>query len=266
MKSVKSFLDQPNYRWCTNLSSEESYTLNLEEIPSETAVFPLANSLLFPQAVQALHIFEPRYITMVKNALENHRCISMALLKPGYENDYYDSPEIYSTACLGTIIDHRQLADGRFQIALRGIAAVDLSNELQDINEFRSFSISPRTFEEDLDGSQQLSFRNQFYELLERYFFLQSGLKTDPKSLCADMSFAALLDNLCFLIPFDGTKKMELLRCFRSSERCFLFQNFLELEIDKIKHLAKESSSSSGGGPGPFFPRGTGSGGGPIVH
>jgi len=248
------------------LSSEDKFALSLEDIPSETAVFPLSNSLLFPNAVQALHIFEPRYITMVENALQNHRCISMALLKPGYESDYYDSPEIYSTACLGRIIDQRRLSDNRFQIALQGVTAVDLNNELQDRNEFRTFAISARTFEGDLSSSQELSFRNQFYELLETYFYLQSGLKTDPKSLCADMSFAVLLDNLCFLIPLDTVHKMELLRCSRSSERCFLFQNFLELEIDKMKRLAKNSSSSSGGGPGPFYPRGGGSGGDPVVH
>ena len=247
------------------LSSKDKPFINVENIPAETAVFPLANSLLFPHAGQALHIFEPRYVTMVENALEGDCCITMALLKPGFEKDYHGSPEIYSTACLGRIIDQRRLSDNRFQIALQGIVAVDLSNELTDQKDFRTFSVSARTFEGDLSSSQEVSFRNQFYRLLESYFFLQSGLRTDSETLCADMSFAALLDNLCFLIPLDSEKKMKLLRCSKSSERCFLFQNFLELEIEKMQHLARKDSSSQGGGPGPFFPRG-GSGGSPIVH
>ncbi|MEE2923138.1 MAG: LON peptidase substrate-binding domain-containing protein [bacterium] len=239
--------------------------INVGDIPSQTAVFPLANSLLFPHAVQALHIFEPRYVTMVENALKGDCYISMALLKPGYEKEYHNSPEIYSTACLGRIIDQRRLSDNRFHIALQGVMAVDLSGELEDSNDFRTFSVSARVFEEDLSSAQELDFRNEFYKLLESYFFLQSGLRTDPKTLCADMSFAALLDNLCFLIPLDSEKKMKLLRCSKSSERCFLFKSFLEMEIDKLHRSAEKGPASLEGGPGPFYPRG-GSGGGPIVH
>ena len=235
------------------------------EIPTETAVFPLANSLLFPNAVQALHIFEPRYVSMVENAIAANGCISMALLKPGYEKDYHGSPEIYSTACLGRIIDHRRLSDNRFQIALKGIVAVDLSNELKDENEFRTFALTARICKEDLSSSQQLSFRNHFYDSLKTYFFLQSGLKTDPKTLCEDLSFVELLDNLCFLIPLDSDKKIKLLRSSKTSERCFLFQNFLEVEIEKFRRLAEKDASGQGDGLGPFYPRGN-TDGGPIVH
>ncbi len=267
MRNVKSFPVQLNYPWCIRLDTPDELLINPapEEIPSETAVFPLANSLLFPHAVQALHIFEPRYVGMVENALEGNRCITMALLKPGYETDHDGSPEIYSTACLGKIIDHRRLPENRFQVALQGVIAVDLSKELRDDNEFRSFAVSVREFEQDLSSAQQFTFRNQFYNLLETYFLLQSGMKTDPESLCVDMSFAALLDNLCFLIPLDSEKKMKLLRSCKSSERCFLFQNYLELEIGKMQRIADANSSPEGGGPGPFYPRG-GSGGGPVVH
>ena len=58
---------------------------------------------------------------------------------------------------------------------------------------------------------------------------------------------------------------MKLLRCSKSSERCFLFKSFLEMEIDKLHRSSEKSPASPEGGPGPFYPRG-GSGGGPIVH
>ena len=77
---------------CISLNPEEKLLLDSVEIPTETAVFPLANSLLFPNAVQALHIFEPRYVSMVENAIAGNGCISMALLKPGYEKDYHAHP------------------------------------------------------------------------------------------------------------------------------------------------------------------------------
>ncbi len=267
MRSVKSFLAQLNYRWCIRLETKDDFSVNLNpgDAPTKSAVFPLANSLLFPHSVQALHIFEPRYVAMIESALEGDSFITMALLKAGYETEYYGVPEIYSTACLGKIIDHRRLPENRFQIALQGITAVDLTKELKNDEEFRIFEVSQRPFKEDLSSSQQLIFRNEFYELLEAYFLLQSGMKTDPKSLCADMTFAALLDNLCFLIPLNSDQKMKLLRSGASSERCFLFQNYLELEIGKMQGQEGTNSPSDSGGPGPFYPRG-GSGGGPMVH
>ena len=89
------------------------------------------------------------------------------------------------------------------------------------------FALTARICEEDLSSSQQLSFRNHFYDSLKTYFFLQSGLKTDPKTLCQDLSFVALLDNLCFLIPLDSDKKIKLLRSLKPRKDVFSFKIFL---------------------------------------
>ena len=40
-------------------------------------VFPLAGALLFPRAQLPLHIFEPRYRAMVRDALASDRLIAM---------------------------------------------------------------------------------------------------------------------------------------------------------------------------------------------
>lgn len=232
---------------------------------TRSAVFPLANSLLFPHAVQALYIFEPRYIEMVKQALMGDKLISMALLKPGYEEDYYGAPEVYSTACLGRIIDHRELPGERYQVALEGLAAVDLNEELEGVHGFRVFEVLQRDFMEDLDSTQQFASRKILYELLKVYFLLQSGLETDPESLCADMNFSTLVDNICFLIPLDSERKMNLLRSLKVSERSFLLQSYLEQEIKLMKNLKFKDRNESGSPLGPFYPRGAGSGG-PIVH
>jgi len=228
---------------------------------TQSPVFPLANSLLFPHAVQALHIFEERYVEMVRDSLRGNRCISMALLKPGYQSDYYGSPEVYSTACLGRIIDYRELPDDKFHLALQGLMAVDLGSEIKTENGFRIFEIQQRNFIEDVDVSLQRTTRQELYELLKAYFFLQSGLDTDPEALCSDMSFSSLVDNLCFLIPLDCDRKIKLLRSLRVSERSFLLQSFLEQEIKLMGELKNKGNESSGAQLGPFYPRG-----GPVVH
>jgi Lon protease-like protein len=47
-------------------------------------IFPLPNVVLFPNVFLPLHIFEPRYRTMIADALASDRMIGMVLLKPGW--------------------------------------------------------------------------------------------------------------------------------------------------------------------------------------
>ena len=84
-------------------------------------IFPLPNVVLFPNVFLPLHIFEMRYRAMVADALAGDRMIGMVLLKPGYEADYEGRPAIYPVGCAGVITHAEPLADGRFNIVLRGI-------------------------------------------------------------------------------------------------------------------------------------------------
>ena len=63
-------------------------------LPPVIPIFPLPNAVLFPNVFMPLHIFEPRYRTMVADALAGDRIIGMALLKAGYEADYNGRPPI----------------------------------------------------------------------------------------------------------------------------------------------------------------------------
>lgn len=46
------------------------------EIPEIISLFPLPTTVLFPQTHLPLHIFEPRYREMVRDALDAHRLIA----------------------------------------------------------------------------------------------------------------------------------------------------------------------------------------------
>jgi Lon protease-like protein len=90
-------------------------------LPSEIPIFPLPNVVLFPTALLPLHIFEPRYRAMVKDALEGERLIGMVMLRPGWERDYGRTPPVYPIGCAGFITHADPLPDGRFNIMLRGL-------------------------------------------------------------------------------------------------------------------------------------------------
>ena len=90
-------------------------------LPAVIPIFPLPNVVLFPNVFLPLHIFEPRYRAMVRDALAGDRIIGMTLLKPGYEADYEGRPAVYAVGCAGVVTHAEPLDDGRFNIVLRGI-------------------------------------------------------------------------------------------------------------------------------------------------
>ena len=83
-------------------------------------LFPLPNVVLFPRAVLPLHVFEDRYKAMTADVLAGNRLIAMALLRPGWEKDYYQAPAIEPVVCVGEILSWEQLPDGKYNFLLQG--------------------------------------------------------------------------------------------------------------------------------------------------
>jgi uncharacterized protein len=83
-------------------------------------LFPLPNIVLFPRGVLPLHIFEERYKAMTRDALEGDRQVAMALLHPGWEKSYHGRPAIEPVVCIGTILSHEELPDGKYNYLLQG--------------------------------------------------------------------------------------------------------------------------------------------------
>src|SRR5262249_30206454 len=104
---------------------------SLEGFGGEARLFPLPNLVLFPAVVQPLHIFEPRYRTLMADALAGDRLMALALLRPGWEEDYHQSPPVHSVVCLGKIFKEQLLPDGRYNLLLYGLARARILDELQ---------------------------------------------------------------------------------------------------------------------------------------
>ena len=90
-------------------------------LPATIPIFPLPNAVLFPNVFMPLHIFESRYRAMVADALAGDRIIGMVLLKAGFETDYEGRPPIFPVGYAGVITHSERLADGRFNIVLKGL-------------------------------------------------------------------------------------------------------------------------------------------------
>jgi uncharacterized protein len=100
-------------------------SLDLSAVP----LFPLPGVVLFPRAVLPLHIFEDRYRAMTADALVGDNLIAMALLKPGWEKSYYGRPAIEPVVCVGQILSHEKLADGKYNFLLQGVPRARIIRE-----------------------------------------------------------------------------------------------------------------------------------------
>ena len=69
-------------------------------------LFPLPATVFYPNTSLPLHIFEPRYRSMVADALLGEGEIGMVLVKPVWEYDYQGTPEIMTIGCVGKIEQH----------------------------------------------------------------------------------------------------------------------------------------------------------------
>lgn len=119
------------------MASGAAYNTHMAERTDETdllrvPLFPLPNVVLFPHAVLPLHIFEERYKAMAADALKARRPIAMALLRPGWEKCYHGRPKIEPVVCVGTILSHERLADGRYNFLLQGSTRARVMREVGD--------------------------------------------------------------------------------------------------------------------------------------
>lgn len=94
-----------------------------DEIPEVVPVFPLAGLVLLPGQKLPLHIFEPRYRAMVRDALDASGWMAVACIEDPDEDD----PAAFSPlATVGRIVAQQRLPDGRFNILVEGVRRVRL--------------------------------------------------------------------------------------------------------------------------------------------
>jgi ATP-dependent Lon protease len=148
-------------------------------------VFPLPNLVLFPGVIQPLHIFEPRYRSLMRDALESDQLIAAATLKPGWEMEggSVSRPEIYPTVCVGKIVTHAQLPDGRFNLLLCGARRARVIREIPAELPYRMADVNlvgPDRLADDGELSGQL--RETILEMFRKVVSVDSKIDREAFS------------------------------------------------------------------------------------
>lgn len=110
------------------MSEEVSIQVNFSR---PMALFPLDQATLLPQQVLPLHIFEERYLQMINDALDGAGQVAMAIFRGSrWKHEYHGRPPLRPAVCVGQIVQHEQLPDGRYNILLQGICRARIVEEL----------------------------------------------------------------------------------------------------------------------------------------
>ncbi len=100
-------------------------------------VFPLPASVLLPGMAMGLHVFEPRYRALTRDALEGDGVLAIPMLASGWEPDYLGRPPLRPLAGVGVIERNEKLADGRYNLLVRGVARVRIVEEHLQVRPYR---------------------------------------------------------------------------------------------------------------------------------
>lgn len=101
------------------------------------ALFPLPSSVLFPHTMLPLHIFEPRYRELTREALEHGIPICVVKLQEPEQLNLLGRPATHDIGGAGFILRHQALPDGRFNILLGGAARVRIIEEIASDRPYR---------------------------------------------------------------------------------------------------------------------------------
>lgn len=199
-------------------------------IPETLPLFPLPGVALFPELPLPLHIFEPRYRAMLKDALAGSKFIGIVQVRPGQEG--FPSP-IFSIGCAGRIEGVAEMEDGRSNIVLRGVSRFHIEEELRDDRPYRVARVTP-LMEKVLD---EAALTDSLARVLHEIGQIDEGMsllaRTDeaPKALVVNM--------LAQLLPLGELERQSLIEAPSVDERAHLLAQILD-----FARLARTSSAS----------------------
>jgi Lon protease-like protein len=177
----------------------------MREIP----LFPL-HTVLFPGMPLQLHIFEPRYRSMVRDCVEGGQMFGVVLIRQGVEAGGPAIP--YPIGCSAQIIDLEPLSDGEFNLTALGEERFQII-ELQHDKPYLRATVEylpmekPQTLE-TLQGSRRLSpWIRSYLDLLEEI----EGPEMDLKDLILPPEPLPLLYMAASLLQLPPVEKQPLL-------------------------------------------------------
>jgi uncharacterized protein len=197
-----------------------------DALPDVLPIFPLPGVLLLPRADLPLHIFEPRYRAMTRDALKSDGVIGMIQpVNPAAEGA---QPPVYPTGCAGRITECRQTEDGRYHMTLSGVARFRIREELPLLDGYRRVHAEYFAADQDTPPDGRIE-RERLIQALMAYCEA-NGFSANWDAIRATPD-ERLVSGLSMLCPFEPSEKQAILEADDIEARAKLVVALLEMAL-----------------------------------
>jgi len=195
-------------------------------LPDELPVFPLVAAVLMPGVQIPLNIFEPRYLSMVMDALASDHLIGM--VQPLSGTVFDETPQIHQVGCVGRITSYSETNDGRIVLVLTGVCRFDVRRELDTRRGYRRITPGWERFAIDFHEDEScLTDRRSFLASLKSYAGLR-GVEI-PWEDVEKMLDADLVNLLCTHLPLESLDKQALIETLHLRDRAELMRGMMDM-------------------------------------
>ena len=178
-------------------------------------VFPLPTLVLLPGGAMPLHIFEPRYRALVKDALATDGVFAIAGILPGFENDLQGSPPLEPICCAGTISLNEEMEDGHYNLVLVGVTRARIVNELPHTKLYREVEVELLP-DGDVKPDEDVYLKTALMELIAR---VPQDVGQKLAQVASRTNGGALADLLTGAVIGDVARRYEVLNELDIPER-----------------------------------------------
>ena len=204
------------------------YYRSVSDLPRAIPIFPLPGALLLPRGSLPLNIFEPRYVSMIEDALKSDRVIGM--IQPNEEAEDVGSAHCFEIGCAGRIIQFTETDDGRYLITLIGLARYRMIRELPSSDDgYRLIETDYSAFADDLKsfGGTGVIERGTLIANLKQ-FFRKKQIDADWAAI-EKANDETLVTALAMVCPFQPLEKQALLEARDFLERARTLTTLLQI-------------------------------------
>ncbi len=194
----------------------------------------LSDTVLFPQAILPLYIFEPRYRAMLEEVLNGDRIFAIAALDEGAPAEReLETP--HAVAGIGIVRACQKNPDGTSNLLLQGLARVCLDDIVSE-KPFRRARVrqvltSPGGSEEALSA-----IKPKLLDLIRTQIRLGARIPNEVLEFLANVEVPEIfLDLAISTLCHEGRLKQRLLETTEVIARYRRFIGFLRSEIERLK-------------------------------
>ena len=210
------------------------------ELPPSLPLFPVAGALLLPRRPIQLTVFEPRYLSLLDDALGGERLIAMVQPKAGDDAAGLE-PELCTIGCLGRIVQYAEVGDGRCFLSLMGVTRFRLAEELTTMTPYRMARADYAPFEQDfVEGAGEAEVDRDALLKALREFAKANDLKIDWSDI-RDASNETLVNSLAIMSPYGAREKQAMLEAADLKSRAEILVAIAQVDLarggDAPRHL-----------------------------